>query len=214
MFYRRFIVKNEYGSCVFNFSSSHFGGGLKRILAYVEWFNEHGGSNFVLNEKLREIEDKFPKNKYCFLKQNPFNKILNYYKELNQFLSTIGTVEFYFSYGIPIPRKIGKVNWIHVANVLPFVNAGQYVPFKRSLELRLLGFLMRNSMKYAEVISAESEASLDLVKNNSIAKRFVSVNGNNEEIEASQQQTNMPTLEVNNIAVAVGTCQYKSMTHG
>jgi glycosyltransferase involved in cell wall biosynthesis len=204
-------MTQNFDSYVFNFSASYFGGGLKRITAYLKWFNQHGGANFVLNEKLIGIEKSFPENRYCFLKQRPIDKVLNYSPTLNQFLVQIPKIDLYYSYGIPLPRKIGKVNWIHVANVLPFVNARKYVLFRRSLEMRLLGILMNNSMKYADVISAESDASLQLIKKNKKAQRFISVNGSDDEITAYQNQINVSDEKFENIAVAVGTCKYKSI---
>lgn len=199
----------NYKSYLFNFSNSYFGGALKRILAYLQWFNEHGGACFVLNYRLQGIEKKFSANRYCFLRQNSIAKVFNYSSRLNQFIANTGEVNFYYSYGIPLPYKVGKVNWIHIANVLPFIRT-RYVSFKRSLELQLLGFLIKNSMRYADVISAESESSLNLLDRSLNAKFVVSVNGSDEEIIAYKDQSFFKnTLHTENIAVAVGTCQYK-----
>ena len=182
------------------------GGGLKRTLSYIQWFNDHGGASFVLNHRLKGIEKKFPINRYCFLHQHSIAKLLNYSSQLNQFIVDIGKIDLYYSYGIPLPRKIGRVNWIHIANVLPLVGSG-YVPFKRYLKLQLLGYLIKNSMKYADVISAESECSLGLLNRSFKANFVVSINGSDEEIIASED--NLLSDQTENIAVAVGTCQYK-----
>lgn len=201
-------MTQNYQSYLFNFSSSYMGGGLKRIMAYLQWFNERGGACFALNHHLKGIEKKFPANHYCFLQQSPLAKVLNYSSQFNQFVSEIGEIDLYYSYGIPLAGKLGKVNWLHIANVLPFVNARKYVSLKRSLELKLLGFLIKHSLKYADIVSAESGASLKLL-NTANKKLVISVNGSDEEISLYDQLKDRNQVE--NIAVAVGTCQYKSM---
>jgi len=201
-------MTDNFKSYLFNFSYSFFGGGLKRILAYLKWFNEHGGACFALNHRLKGIEKTFPMNRYCFIQHNNIAKVFNYCPTFDRFIVDIGKIDLYYSYGIPLSRKVGRVNWLHIANVLTLVNAKKYISLKRSLELRLLGILMRNGMKYADIISAESLASLDLLSSPPHAKLIVSVNGSNEEITAYKQKLHkIETTE--NIAVAVGTCQYK-----
>lgn len=195
---------------LFNFSSSFFGGGLKRITAYLDWFNQHGGAHFVLNSRLKGIENTYPANRYCFIQPHPAAKVLNYSAALNQFIRQTGEIELYYSYGIPLPYKPARVNWLHTANVLPFVNARPYVSFKRACEMRLLGFLLNRSIKHADIISAESEASLRLITKPRKAQLVVSVNGSDEEIMLHQHQIkSQQTLSLKNMAVAVGTCQYK-----
>lgn len=201
-------MTQDYTSHLFNFSSSYFGGALKRILAYLKWFNERGGATFILNYQLQGIENTFPKNRYYFLKKNSISKVFNYSKKFNQYISEIENIDFYYSYGIPIPYKIGKVNWLHIANVLPFVNARKYVSFKRSIEMNLLGSLLKNSMKHATIISAESKSSLELLKQHHNKQYVISVNGSDDEIDAYKiESSHQKTSE--NIAVAVGTCRYK-----
>ncbi|EKD71510.1 MAG: hypothetical protein ACD_46C00176G0002 [uncultured bacterium] len=200
------LQEYNYKSYLFNLSYSYLGGALKRILAYLEWFDKHGGSCFALNSRLKGIEKKFPNNHYCFVRQNPTAKVFNYSSRLNQFISDIGKIDFYYSYGIPLPCKVGRVNWLHIGNVLPFVGLG-YVSFKRSLELKLLGLLIKKSMRYADIISAESEFSLSLLDRSFKDKFVVSVNGSDEEI--STYKNNLFFNNIENIAVAVGTCRYK-----
>jgi len=203
-------VTQNYQSYLFNFSCSHFGGALKRIHAYLKWFNEHGGACFVLNYRLKGIEKTFPANRYCFLRQHALAKVLNYSYTLNQFIKKMGTIDFYYSYGIPLPYKPGRVNWMHIANVLTLVNPRQHVPFKRSLELQLLGLLIKRSLKHADIISAESEATLSCLKHPHTANLVVCVNGSDEEIMAHQSQLDLEkSFQTDNIAVTVGTCQYK-----
>ena len=40
-------------TCLFNFSRSYSGGGLKRLLAFSKYFNENRGANFIVNTKVK-----------------------------------------------------------------------------------------------------------------------------------------------------------------
>ena len=44
---------------LFNFSSSYTGGGLKRLYEYAKWFNENGGSYFIIHPKSQKIVEEF-----------------------------------------------------------------------------------------------------------------------------------------------------------
>ena len=44
---------NYFEHFLFNFSSSASGGGLKRLLAYSDWFNNNGGAQFIVHSNLR-----------------------------------------------------------------------------------------------------------------------------------------------------------------
>lgn len=198
-------MAHDYRAYLFNFSASYFGGGLKRILAYLKWFNAQGGACFILNHRLKGIEHNFPANRYHFLCQNSIEKAMNYSSSLNRFITEFGNIDLYYSYGIPLPYRPGRVNWFHLANVLTLMNARKYVHFKRSLELRLLGFLIKRSIRRADVISAESESSLAHFEHSLKNKLVLSVNGSDDEITAYRNKTS----KVENRAVAVGTCQYK-----
>src|SRR3990167_9161522 len=210
LFYRSLQVIHDYKSYLFNFSYSYMGGALKRILAYLRWFNEQGGACFVLNNRLKGIEKKFPNNRYCFLRQYSIAKILNYSLKLNQFIYEVGPITLYYSYGVPLPYVVGRINWYHLGNVLTLINSRKFVTFRRFLELQLLGILTKRGMKYANIISAESESSLNLLDQSQKNKLVVSVNGSNEEIEAYKSQLDSKhLLQPENIVVTVGTCQYK-----
>lgn len=199
-------MTQDFQSYVFNFSASYFGGGRKRILAYLNWFNEHGGASFILNYRLKGIEKKFPANRCYFLRQNFISRAINHSSVLNRFITQAGTIDFYYSYGIPIPYRIGRVNWFHLANVLTLVNAKQYLSFKRSLELHWLGFLTKVSIKHADIVSAESEASLAHFDHSLKDKLTLSVNGSDDEIATHRHGT---SSKIENMAVAVGTGQNK-----
>ena len=47
-----------YQNFLFNFSSSYSGGGLKRLLAFSEWFNKNGGANFIVHDNYLKRHEK------------------------------------------------------------------------------------------------------------------------------------------------------------
>ena len=200
----------NYRSFLFNFSASYSGGGLKRLVGYSQWFNENGGALFIVNYRLKGIENAFPANKFYFLKQSTFTRVINLSKQLDEIIVNTGPVDFYYSYGIPLQGKIGRVNWFHLSNVLPLKNRNYGIPLKRRFEFQILGFLIRYSLRHADIISAESLSSLELFKKKLQPKLKLSVNGSDDEIDEFQRRLiSGSATEPNNIAVTVGTYYYK-----
>lgn len=203
-------MNRSYQSFLFNFSDSYTGGGLKRLMAYSRWFNEHGGASFIVNYRLAGIDKKFTVNKYFFLRQSRFSRAINYSSQLNNLIADAGAIYLYYSYGIPLPCKEGRVNWFHLSNVLPVTKEIVPLPLKRRLEMRLLGFLINNCLEYADVISAESDTSIGLFDKHLSHKLFVSVNGSDDEINAYENGVaDGVNRDAENMAVAVGTYYYK-----
>ena len=179
-------------------------------MAYSRWFNEHGGSSFIVNHRLDGIDKKFPANKYFFLRQSRLSKAINYSGQLESIIEGDGRIDLYYSYGIPLPFKAGRVNWFHLSNVLPLTDEQVPLPLKRRLEMRLLGLQIRRCLKYADVVSAESESSANLFDKLHASKLFVSVNGSDDEISSYEKGVgSRADREVEDIAVAVGTYYYK-----
>ena len=203
-------MNRSYQSFLFNFSASYGGGGLKRLMAYSSWFNKHGGASFIVNPRQDGINKQFPENKYFFLRQSRFTRPIYFSNQLKNFIEDAGAIDLYYSYGIPIPRKVGRVNWFHLNNVTPLKKDIAPTPLKRRLEMRLLGVLINNCLKYADVISAESETSIGLFDKLLSQKLVVSVNGSDDEISAYENGIgDGGNRDEEDIAVAVGTYYYK-----
>ncbi|MBW2660877.1 MAG: glycosyltransferase [Deltaproteobacteria bacterium] len=203
-------MNRSYQSFLFNFSASYGGGGLKRLMAYSSWFNEHGGASFIVNDRLKGIDKQFPVNKYLFLRQSRFSRVINYSSQLNNLIADTGAIDLYYSYGMPLPRKVSRVSWFHLSNVLPLTKEIVPLPLKRRLEMLLLGFLINSCLKYADVISAESDTSIGLFDKLLSHKLFISVNGSDDEISAYENGVGAGVnRDAENIAVAVGTYYYK-----
>jgi glycosyltransferase involved in cell wall biosynthesis len=193
---------------LFNFSASYLGGGYKRIYEFVKYFNNNGGSNFILHTKCIKLEDEFPNNKYFFIKQTVFERIFNDGVYIEKISSKIGDLQLYYSYSIPIYNKVAKVNWYHLSNVLPLV------PFKFPLsifdkfKMFLLGFRIKKKLINAEVISGESRYSIGLITKKINSNYIISVNGSDDEINYLEQ-ISIETKK--NFAVVLGTYKYKSV---
>lgn len=196
---------------LFNFSSSYSGGGLKRLTAYLQWFSNNGGAHFIVNHRIKNILlDNNNNNKLYYIDSSKTQRALNNQNYLIDIARQIGAdIDLYYSYGIPVPYKVGKVNWFHLSNVLPLIgHSGYKLSLLRSLELKWLGVLIRRSYKNAKVLSAESNYSLSLFPSNPHHSLVVSSNGSNEEIELFERSLDH---KVNDIAVVIGTFFYKDL---
>ena len=60
---------------LFNFAVTKTGGGLKRLYAYSKWFNENGGSYFIIHPQCRFLKKKFTKNKYFVVFQSNLERV-------------------------------------------------------------------------------------------------------------------------------------------
>lgn len=197
---------------IFNFSRSYSGGGLKRLLAFSKYFNENGGSNFIVNSKVKPHMEDFLNNKYFYINSNILKKINSDKKYLLNLVKSIDNIDLYYSYGIPIAFKIGKINWFHLSNVLPLVPLNERSKYNfsmyRLIELTFLGYIIKRKFSNADILSAESDYSLTLFPINSKQKHVKSPNGSDNEIKLFGSGN--PSKK--NIAVVVGTAPYKDLT--
>jgi hypothetical protein len=199
-----------YKNYLFNFSSSYSGGGLKRLISYIEWFNEKGGAHFIVNEKLREKLDDFSKNTFHFVSLTHFQKLINTQSYVNDVIKKMGKCDVYYSYNIPIKKNGAEVKWFHLSNVLPLISTSKFdIPYRRRIELWWLGILTKRGLKYSDFVSAESEYSLKLLSLKNNMKSLVSVNGSDYEIDFISGYCSFSVTK--NIAVIVGTYHHKNV---
>ena len=64
-------------SFLFNFSSSYSGGGLKRLLAYLKWFDDNGGGYFIINHKAKSLLPNSKHNVCYYISPSKVKKALN-----------------------------------------------------------------------------------------------------------------------------------------
>jgi len=116
--------------------------------------------------------------------------------------------DFYYSYGIPIYHRLARINWFHLSNVLPLALRGIPLDFYTRIKLGLLGQRIKADLDNADVVSAESLYSLDVIGSDHAGELFLSVNGNDDEIEFFSRAVDLPKLS---IATVVGTYIYKAL---
>jgi hypothetical protein len=194
---------------LFNFAVTRTGGGLKRLYEYAKWFHEKGGAWFIIHPNCDFLTKEFPNNKYFIVLQTRVQRVFKDCDYLSDIKKEINVPDLYYSYGIPVYYRFGKINWFHMSNVLPFNSRGMGLSlFDRYIKFRILGWKISNNYKNTDIISAESYSSLNLIKNQDVKKLFLSINGSDDEISYLQNKFEM---EKGNIAVVVGTQKYKAL---
>jgi hypothetical protein len=193
---------------LFNFSASYTGGGYKRLYAYSKWFNDNGGAVFIINIRNSQIISEHANNKYYIVNPKLYQRIFNDCSYLPQVLHENVKFDVYYSYGIPINKKIANINWFHLSNVLPFVPFKIPMTFFNRLKFIYLGVKIKNGLKYSDVISAESKFSLSLINSKFEKKLFLSVNGSDDEISFLNENSIHGKEQM---ALVIGTQWYKSI---
>jgi hypothetical protein len=185
---------------LFNFAASSRGGGLKRLEEYSRWFDARGGAAFAIHHSCARMAAQFPESVVGRLLQDG-----DYLKEI---VGEIGSIDFYYAYGIPVYRPIGGTNWFHLSNVMPF-NFWRYrLPLIDYVKQPMLALRYQQNLKHADIVSAESHASLEFLKVGDRSKLFVSVNGSDDEL-ARAATPQVACAE--SVAVVVGTYSYKAI---
>src|ERR1035437_8312518 len=194
--------------CLFNFAVSYSGGGFKRLYEYANWFNAHGGASFIIHPRCESVIEDFPNNRFYVVDQPRYRRGFNDCGYLATIKKDMGQPELYYSYGIPIYGRLSEINWFHLSNVLPFSSRGVHLPPLSRLKAGCLGWRFTRALANADVISAESIWSLDLLDAKHVHKRFLSVNGSDDELAYLQ---NAASCEKDNIATVLGTHTYKAI---
>ena len=198
-----------------NFSSTYTGGGLRRLIETAKWFDKTDGCHFIVHEKaFNYIKDYTNKNVFYVVTQNKIRRLFTDGYYLKNILNVIGTPDIYFSYGIPVFFMIGKVNWFHISNALSLTTRNISLPLSLRLKMILLKHRILKSLDHVQIISGESEFSLNLIKD--VSKRqlksiYFSVlpNGFNEHERNNVQQI---VNDEEHYAITIGTHRYKKLS--
>lgn len=193
---------------LFNFSASYSGGGYKRLINYVKWFDANGGGYFIINQKCALLALQFPCNHYFIINPGRWSRLWRDGSYLKPILAKLPKLSLYYSYGVPLFTTFARVNWFHLSNALPL--ASQSIPMSvyERLKFTLLGWRIRRGLVNADVISAESESSLDMIGREYGSRLFLSSNGFDEGLVELCRARNKIRK---NVAVAVGTYRYKAL---
>jgi hypothetical protein len=191
-----------------NFAASWSGGGHKRLFEYARWFNDNGGANFVVHPRCADLAGTFPRNRYFNAAPSRWQRLYDDCGYLRDIERQIGKPDLYYSYGIPLYFPVGRVNWFHLSNVLPLSTRGIPLSVLGRLRSAVLGRRIRRGLANAEVISAESRTSTQLLSGVEPGRLFVSVNGSDDEL-ARLREPHQEKKE--SVATVVGTIQYKAL---
>ena len=191
-----------------NFAASYSGGGFKRLYEFAKWFDANGGAWFIIHPNCAGLMKEFQNNQFWIADQPRYERVFNDCRYLAAIEIEIGEPELYYSYGIPIYRKVGNQNWFHLSNVLPLASPGVPLSLFDRLKLRYLGRRIKQNLHNADIISAESQYSLSLIDGSQHAKLVLSVNGSDEELAYLRDADPLPK---ENIATVVGTWRYKGV---
>ena len=191
-----------------NFAASYSEGGYKRLEAYARWFNSRGGAWFAIHPRCSHLLTEFPNNRYFPVESSRLGRLFDDWGYLQAIGRTIGRPELYYSYGIPLYLRFGRVNWFHLSNVLPLGSRNIPLSLADQLKFRLLGQRIRRGFALADVISAESRYSLGLVAGSGCPNLCLSVNGSDDELQSMRGLDAQPK---DNIAVVLGTYRYKAL---
>ena len=198
-------VQNRY---LFNFAASYSTGGYKRLYEYAKWFNGNGGAWFVIHPRCSHLVAEFPNNRFFIARQSRIERLYNDGAYLKAIEQEIGQPELHYSYGIPLYFRFGKVSWFHLSNVLPLGVKAIPLSLLMRLQYAFLGMKIRSGFAYADVISAESASSLQMLRLESTDRLFLSVNGSDDELAWLQS---MEVTQTEDIATVVGTMSYKAL---
>lgn len=193
---------------VFNFSASPIGGGFKRLYEYARWFDANGGARFLIHPRCGALATEFPSNEFTIVDHSPMRRMLGDVRAVRRLRNRVGTPACYYSYGIPIFEPVATVNWFHVSNVLPFSWRSVPMPFRDQLKFGILGYRLKQHLDHADVISAESQASLNLIAGEYRDRLFLSVNGSDDELQHLEIGL---VAAKDRIASVVGTYRHKAL---
>ena len=114
------------------------------MMAFSEWFNENGGSCFIVNSRVDKIMARYPNNNYFYIDLGLIKKAVNNQNYVHNALAMMDRCDFYYAYNIPLKHSFSEVNWFHLSNVLPLIDTSSYgIPLTRRVELWWLGRLIK-----------------------------------------------------------------------
>ena len=198
----------------FNFAATGDGGGIRRLLEGIRWFGDRGGALFFVHSRLRghPALEMASGCQIVFLRQAALDRLTLSGKFLEDAAAAFGHPDVYFSFGQPLARRIGAINWVHISNALTMNQRGISLPIPTRLKTLILGAQIRASLNLADVVSAESTYCLDLVAKRCpdlAARTLVLPNG--ADVAALRRLKAAQTAPCTFDALAVGTYRYKRL---
>lgn len=189
---------------VFDFSVSKSGGGLRRLHAYMKYFsNSKKSVLFIINPANEKLAKELKVNYYKY-SRTIFSRFLRD-KNISRIIA--GKVKVFFSYGIPVSVKIGKINILHLSNALPF----DYEKCSLSKIGLIKNILLRKIFKIHKeqnILTAESRYTLNkyIERVGWLKETFILENGFDEPGCCFEESS-----KYEKYAITVGTESYKRL---
>ena len=206
---------NKKHKWLFNFSSSPVGGGLIRTLETIKWFDATNGAYFIVNDRIKDLVSKYNKNnKYFFISDNKAKRLFSDGYYIPKIIGEIGRPDIYFSYGIPVFKDIGKINWFHISNALALKTDKISLPLKTRIQMLILKKRIMKSIKYTHIATGESEFSVNLFKehvNKRNLKCHYDVLPNGYDVTHLKEIVDKKREVLSKYAVTIGTYKYKKI---
>lgn len=190
---------------VFNFAASFSAGGLERLLRFAKFFNDQPAEScFFIHPNAKRFCEEFKKCSFIPVLPDPIARLRDdlFFIKTNQYQDH----DFFYSYGVPITRRVARCNWFHLSNIIAI--SQKQIPLKplHRVKYGILKWKIRQSLQYTDILSAESQSSAALFREFADREVFVSPNGADDQIrEFTRQQATEP------VAVAVGTYRHKQI---
>ena len=201
-------------SWLFNFSVSNKTGSMRRIMATVRFYDENGGATFILHSSLRNDVALYNKNRYFFINQTLLERVFKNEDYIREIITECGQPDIYFSYGIPIYQKIGKVNWFHVSNALSLTVKNIRLSAETKIKMLLLKHRIQATVDNVDIVSGESQYTLDLFQREVRTKkpiRYQIVRNGDDSEDLSMMNPKRLVYQGPKYAMTIGIASYKRL---
>jgi len=207
------VTQNHDCLWLFNFSHSYTGGGLTRLKETAKWFSGSGGAVFIVNKAVQDQVDLAKGNTYYFVYPDSNRKYFNKFKYVKEIINEVGRPDIYFSYGIPVSEKFGKLNWFHLSNALSLTTKGINLPLLTKFKQIILKKRLKKSLSKTNVVTCESLFSINLFKKtfNSYKNIQVLLLKNGFDKKPFERLWNSSQSDCKRYAITVGSYRYKRL---
>ena len=145
---------------IFDFSVSPVGGGLKRLLEYIKYFDQSQAKVlFLVHPRTCEILKGYKNVHIDYVSRSIVKRLLFDSSYVSRYRDKS---KCFFSYGIPIYQRMSNLDWFHLSNTLPFAYKKCSVSRVSKLKNFLLFRMFKKGASNPDIVSAESQFSLDL----------------------------------------------------
>jgi glycosyltransferase involved in cell wall biosynthesis len=144
---------------IFDFSASPVGGGIRRLVEYLRYFERSSARVlFLVHPAVRQFVSGQSSVPVEYVPRPAALRLVDDASIVRRYRH--GT-RCFFSYGIPIYQRMSNLDWFHLSNALPLVYRECTISRGAWLKNWLLERRFRSCAGRFDVLSAESQFSLD-----------------------------------------------------